>query len=411
MALCLADGAEPSSVTKPTVPGWPVDCTRVVFFAPRTPETSGGAMVVHTLSVALDESGLRVEHISLEPGTRTPQFPTYVVDSRPELHRRSSFRVARGWRRRARGLVEVVSKRVHRARNDRRLRRLLESYSGDTALVFTHVSAKIAADRTGWKRTPAGPIVVGQHHSQFESIDLEEWLRGAIEEHFQDIDVFLALTEPDAVKFQQLLTPPCRVMPNPVPVPHVARRAARPEAVAISRLSGEKAIDAMARCFAAATEEPDLAHWSLTIYGEGDQREIVDAAIRKSGSTRIRLAGHCDDVHSVLADASVLLMTSWMEGLPMSILEAATMGVPTIAFDCSPGVHSLVGEERGFLVPPADEAAYTRTLAAALRAPKELERRGDTARQRAQSYMPGSILESWGRVLAACYDSRSERPA
>ena len=56
-------------------------------------------------------------------------------------------------------------------------------------------------------------------------------------------------------------------------------------------------------------------------------------------------------------------MTSWMESLPMSILEAAAMGVPTIAFDCSPGVRSLIGTERGWLVPPGDEAAYARGLA------------------------------------------------
>ncbi|WP_210502959.1 glycosyltransferase [Nocardioides xinjiangensis] len=332
-----------------------------------------------------------------------------MVDAHPERQRRSSFRMSQGWRNRARGLVEVVVKRVDRVRNRARLRRLLQRYGSETALVFSHVSTKIAADETGWKRDGSGPLLVGQHHSQFESIDLEPWLRGAIADHFQDLDVFMALTEADAARFQEMLRPRCVAMPNPVEPSEVAPRTRRPTAVAISRLSGEKAVDVMVRCFAAATRDDALGDWQLDIYGEGDQLDVVRSAIHDSGCTRIRLAGHCDDPYEVLAEASVLLMTSWMEGLPMSILEAAVMGVPAIAFDCSPGVRSLVGEDRGYLVPPGDEGEFTRVLHSALQSPDELARRGEAARARAGEFLPGPVLEAWGRALTSCYELRDER--
>lgn len=393
------------------IPGWPSACRRVVFVAPRTPEASGGAVVVHTLSVALASNGLEVEHISLVPGAQPPHFPTIVVNAHPERQRRASFRGAAGVRNRARGLVEVVAKRIDRARNRARLRRVLESYGSDTVLVFTHVSAKIAADRSGWTRGPHGPLVVGQHHSQFDSIDLEAWLRPAIVTHFQDLDVFLALTEDDAAQFQEILRPRCLAIPNPVEPSTVTPRERRPLAVAISRLSREKALDVMVRCFAVATEQPGLGHWELEIHGDGDQLALLEAAVRETGSPRIRLAGHTGDVHHVLADASVLLMSSWMEGLPMSILEAAAMGVPTIAFDCSPGVRSLIGDDRGFLVTPFDEAEYTQVLASALRDPDELARRGQAARVSVESYLPERVLALWGRALGECYRIRAESAA
>lgn len=392
------------------IPGWPTSCRRVVFVAPRTSETSGGAAVVHTLSMALARNGTQVEHISLEPGAGSPAFPTYVVDAHPERHRRASFRGSRGLRNRARGLLEVGTKRIDGARDRARLRRVLDGYGAESVLVFTHVSAKIAADRSGWVPRPDGPLLVGQHHSQFESIDLESWLRGAITRHFQDLDVFMALTEQDAAQFQAILDPACHAMPNPVEPPVTAPRDRQQLAVAISRLSGEKAMDVMVRCFVAATDDPELDGWRLEIHGDGDQADVLRAAVRESGSQRVRLAGHCDDVFDVLADASVLLMTSWMEGLPVSVLEAATMGVPTIAFDCSPGVHSLVADGRGFLVPPGDEAAYTRVLASALRDPDELGRRGQVARSCAEAYFPEAVLESWGRVLQRCYRDRAAPP-
>jgi glycosyltransferase involved in cell wall biosynthesis len=386
---------------------WPRACRRVVFVAPRVPEASGGAVVVHNLSVALTGHGVQVEHISLVPGAWPEQFPTHIVDAHPDMQRRPSFRGTSGLRRRSRGLVEVVLKRIERVRNHARLRRLLEGYGSDTVLVFTHVSAKIAADRSGWERGPHGPLIVGQHHSQFESIDLESWLRDAIIDHFQDLDLFMALTEEDAERFQEILRPPCRAMPNLVVPSVISPRHKQSLAVAISRLSHEKALDAMVRCFAAASARPGLEDWRLEIYGEGAEREVLTDAVRESGSQRIRLAGHSDDVNHVLADASVLLMTSRMEGLPMSILEAAVMGVPTIAFDCSPGVRALIGDDSGFLVPPGDEAAYTEVLAAALRSPDELARRGAAAKLRAEFYFPEHVLRAWGQALREGYSARA----
>ena len=94
----------------------------------------------------------------------------------------------------------------------------------------------------------------------------------------------------------------------------------------------------------------------------------------------------------------------------MSILEAAAMGVPTIAFDCSPGVRSLVDGGRGFLVPPGDESEYTRVLATALADTDELARRGRTAHERVTSYFPDVVLEEWGRVLQQCYADLSSLP-
>lgn len=68
--------------------------------------------------------------------------------------------------------------------------------------------------------------------------------------------------------------------------------------------------------------------------------------------------GHVQDIETLLASASVLLLpTRYREGVPMILLEGACAGVPLIASDM-PGCRDVVlHEETGLLVPPGDARA------------------------------------------------------
>lgn len=73
--------------------------------------------------------------------------------------------------------------------------------------------------------------------------------------------------------------------------------------------------------------------------------------------------GMCSDMPRILADAHVVCLPSYREGLPKVLIEAAACGRPIVTTD-TPGCREVVRhEENGLLVPPRDSAA----LAAALR--------------------------------------------
>jgi len=73
--------------------------------------------------------------------------------------------------------------------------------------------------------------------------------------------------------------------------------------------------------------------------------------------------GHRNDMPAVLAQAHIVCLPSYREGMPKSLIEAASCGRPIVTTD-SPGCREIVRDgENGFLVPVRDSAA----LAAALR--------------------------------------------
>lgn len=389
---------------------WPARCTRVVFLAPRLPEMSGGATYVENMSRGLAALGVRVEHVSLRPGDAPANFPTYVVDPHDFARSGSALRGRRGVRAGLTAVPLIARKRLDRWWRRRKLRAKLRGCGSETLLVFTHVLAKQVVDESGWR--PAGnnrPLMVGQHHSQFEAIDIEEWLRPAMLQHYRDLDALTALTEQDAEQFSHLLPAPCVGIGNPLN-PVTSTRSAEqkePLAVALARYSGEKQLDLMIRSFAAATSRSGLGHWRLEIYGEGALGEALQREIDLLGvGDRIRLAGRTDDVPSVLGRASVNLLTSSYEGFGMSILEAAAQEVPSIAFDVSPGVRDLIGEEGGYLVPAGDEQAFTQTLGSALADPEALATRGRAARLGTQRFSVDAVLERWAELLSECYRRR-----
>lgn len=73
--------------------------------------------------------------------------------------------------------------------------------------------------------------------------------------------------------------------------------------------------------------------------------------------------GYRDDMPNVLADAHVVCLPSYREGLPRVLIEAAACGRPIVTTD-APGCREIGRNgENGFLVPPRDSQA----LAVALR--------------------------------------------
>lgn len=76
----------------------------------------------------------------------------------------------------------------------------------------------------------------------------------------------------------------------------------------------------------------------------------------------IEYLGQTADVRPRLAAAHVVVLPSWREGLPTSLMEAMSVGRPLVATDV-PGCRSVVEEgENGFLVPAHDPAALASAM-------------------------------------------------
>ncbi|WP_167853942.1 glycosyltransferase [Acidipropionibacterium timonense] len=381
----------------------------VVFVAPRLPEMSGGSTAIINLSRILARHGLQVEHISVKPGTQRPEFHTHALLPHPQWHNGPVFRGAgRLWRR----LPLVLAKRIELARARAWLRRRLGACGSDTAIVYTHVLAKRFADEAGVAHRQGKALVIGQHHSQFESIDFEPGLADLIMTHYQDVDAFTALTTEDADEFRSLVRAPCLAAPNPysAPASHPAPRSN--VMVTVSRLSAEKQIDLVVRAFADATRGENEPGWTLEIYGDGDEHDAIAAAVLDTGcSDRVTLRGPTTDPSAVFARSRLNILASRYEGFGMTILEAASCGTPTMAFNCSPGVRSLItSPDEGFLVEDRTEAGLSAALRAVMSKPEELDRIGGNARRTIPPrFSPERITQDWFRIFSAAQAEKLAR--
>jgi glycosyltransferase involved in cell wall biosynthesis len=156
------------------------------------------------------------------------------------------------------------------------------------------------------------------------------------------------------------------VLPNPIRlaswggVPRPERPMKR--IVAAGRLVPQKGFDVLIASFAALAE--DYPDWQLVIYGEGVEREALEAAARRlSVGDRVVLPGVSKDMRAAFAAADLFVLPSRYEGYPNVLLEALASGCAAIATDC-PGATAeiLDGGKYGRLVEPGNVAALTAEL-------------------------------------------------
>ena len=99
-------------------------------------------------------------------------------------------------------------------------------------------------------------------------------------------------------------------------------------------------------------------HARFCIVGKGELRPDLERRIRERGlGERFRLAGYRDDVEACFAAFDLFALSSHLEGLCTSVIDAMLLGVPVVATRTG-GVPDLVrNEETGVLVEPRNPEA------------------------------------------------------
>jgi sugar transferase (PEP-CTERM/EpsH1 system associated) len=139
----------------------------------------------------------------------------------------------------------------------------------------------------------------------------------------------------------------------------------------VARLDPVKDHGTLLAAFARLRAARPDAH--LTLVGGGGERASLEARASALGlAGGVTFAGERADVASLLAAFDVFALSSVSEGLSLTLLEAASAGLPVVATRVGGNAEAVVDGETGLLVAPADPAAF----AAALEA---LASRGDRA--------------------------------
>lgn len=152
-------------------------------------------------------------------------------------------------------------------------------------------------------------------------------------------------------------------------------------------------IDAFART--------ERAHPSihLTILGDGELREELEHQIAAYGLTdKINLPGITDHVADFLNQADIYVMSSDLEGLPLSVLEAMACGLPVIATAAGGVVDIVKNGENGIVTPTGDAAALSGAMTELIQNNTLRKAFGEASRKKAREYDIRHCVENYQKL-------------
>ncbi|MDA0566191.1 glycosyltransferase [Streptomonospora sp. S1-112] len=384
---------------------------KIAFLIANAYGMGGTIRTVFTLSEGLTAAGHDVEIVSLARHRERPFFtlpdgvalralspgPGEPPDAGPPEPRGLDR-----WRHRRHGgtvpLTEVRNHRVFDARRMHALAAYLRGTDADAA-IGTRPGLNLLLAR--W--APPRLLRIGQEHVHLDRHAPD--IRFAIARRYRRLDGLTVLTEADRARYHRLLRSPppdwLAVMPNPLPPgPRPPAALEAPVVAAAGRADPVKQYPLLLDAFARfARQEPD---WRLRVYGTAKNDEALRALIAAHGlADRVALMGRTRDLTAELATASVLAVSSRSEGFGMTIIEAFSVGLPVVSFDCPHGPREIIDHGRtGLLVPPQDPGALADALLRLARDPALRRRMGAEARRAAAAYDLDTITRRWADFLA-----------
>jgi glycosyltransferase involved in cell wall biosynthesis len=153
----------------------------------------------------------------------------------------------------------------------------------------------------------------------------------------------------------------------------------------LGHLQGKKGIDDLIYAMEKVSQAvPDA---KLMLCGDGDLQHANELLAALNLREYVDVTGwlESDEKMALLRRAAVYVLPSYAEGMPMSILEAMAVGLPTIATTVGGIPEAITHQKEGLLYEAGDRETLAQYLIFLLEAPMQRKKMGIAARQRAQS--------------------------
>jgi len=141
-------------------------------------------------------------------------------------------------------------------------------------------------------------------------------------------------------------------------LPRVVKRPGERWLGTLAGLRPVKNLPRLVRAFAPLPEE-----WQLVILGEGPEREAIrNEAMACGVAHRVHLPGFVADPSQAVGLFDLFALSSDSEQFPISVVEAMASGLAVASPAVGDVAQMVSGENRPFITPAGDEAAFARTL-------------------------------------------------
>jgi glycosyltransferase involved in cell wall biosynthesis len=200
-----------------------------------------------------------------------------------------------------------------------------------------------------------------------------------------------------------------RIVPNGTVVPTLQPRTEKQGTVigSVGRLVSAKDYPMMIRAVSILVSRG--VDVNLEIVGEGEEREAIEAAIRKEGvESKVTLAGSQTNVSEWLARWRIFVSSSVREGQPVALLEAMAAGLPCVVTAAGGVPDTLADGVEGIVVPPGDPEALADGIQQLLGDAEQSEICGRAARERViEDFSIESLASTCRQIYTSVLQSKT----
>lgn len=162
----------------------------------------------------------------------------------------------------------------------------------------------------------------------------------------------------------------------------------------IGRMHAEKGVVELARSFAQVAAGHRQVHLLLVGPDEGALKSAL--AVVTTCRERVHVIGLTTEPEKYMAASDIFCLASYREGFGLSLIEAASAGLPSVASRIYGVIDAVVDEVTGLLVPARDVEAFAEAIAKLLIHPELREQMGISAQQRVEEqFSQQTLVQAW----------------
>lgn len=190
------------------------------------------------------------------------------------------------------------------------------------------------------------------------------------------------------------------VIANPVTIQSAEpSKLDKKRVLAIGRFTEQKGFDLLLESWSKVRMQNE--GWELRIIGQGDMQEKLRQSVQYFGiEGSIEILPPTTDVISEYQNASIYVMSSRFEGLPLVLIEAMAMGLPIVSFDCETGPRDLVESGiTGVLVEPLNIDRLAQELDTLMADKVKQVEYSKNAIEKSKKYNVNAIIQHWTELF------------
>lgn len=191
------------------------------------------------------------------------------------------------------------------------------------------------------------------------------------------------------------------VIPNPITLQSITAELTNKKVIAAGRISPVKNFGDLMRAWAIVHRT--CPEWQLDIFGEDylDTRKELRKLVNSLNLEQsVSFPGTIDRMTEKMSAYSIYAMTSETECFPMVLLEALSVGLPVVSYDCPNGPRNIVTHgSDGLISPHHDVELLAENLLRLIRDEELRQIMGRAAKQNVLRFGTPHVMKQWQKLL------------